>query len=238
MDNFQIETAQNVSIHQNVANLGDRILAFFIDSLIIFAYEIIMMIVLSGMNAGKSDQFLYYTILGLPPFLYYLLLETFNNGQTLGKAGMSIRVVKLDGSTPAFSNFLIRWVLRLVDVTLSFGAVALFTLVINDKGQRLGDIAASTTVISERRRTFVNQTLMVEIPEDYVPQYPQVTVFSDNDMQTIKNLFQKAKRESNHRMMINLSEKISGIMQITPVDQPVLFIEKTIKDYNYYTQYS
>ena len=34
MDNFQIETAQNVSINQNIANLGDRVLAYIVDVLV------------------------------------------------------------------------------------------------------------------------------------------------------------------------------------------------------------
>ena len=34
MDNFQIETAQNISITQNVAGVGERILAYLIDGLI------------------------------------------------------------------------------------------------------------------------------------------------------------------------------------------------------------
>jgi uncharacterized RDD family membrane protein YckC len=38
MDNFQIETAQNVSIYQNVAGIGERLLAFLIDFLIMVAY--------------------------------------------------------------------------------------------------------------------------------------------------------------------------------------------------------
>ena len=38
MDNFQIETAQNISINQNVASVGDRILAFIVDAFIIGLY--------------------------------------------------------------------------------------------------------------------------------------------------------------------------------------------------------
>lgn len=38
MDNFQIETAQNVSIQQNVAGIGERLLGYLIDMLILAAY--------------------------------------------------------------------------------------------------------------------------------------------------------------------------------------------------------
>ena len=42
MEQFQIETAQNISIDQNTAHLGDRMLAFIIDSLIIIIYYIFL----------------------------------------------------------------------------------------------------------------------------------------------------------------------------------------------------
>jgi hypothetical protein len=119
---------------------------------------------------------------------------------------------------------------------MTSGAVALVTYLLNGKGQRLGDIAAKTTVISEKQRIFLHNTLNVELPEDYQPEYPQVTVFSDREIQTIKNLFQKAKRESNHAIIVSLSKKTSGIMDVTPAQKPLQFLEKVIADYNYYTQ--
>ena len=40
MDNFQIETAQNISIQQNVAHVTTRIGSYLIDGFIIFAYYV------------------------------------------------------------------------------------------------------------------------------------------------------------------------------------------------------
>ena len=42
MDYFQIETAQNISINQNVAHVTTRIGSFLIDLLIIIAYNILI----------------------------------------------------------------------------------------------------------------------------------------------------------------------------------------------------
>ena len=121
--------------------------------------------------------------IGLPLFLYHLLWEMFWNGRSPGKAVMKLRVVKLDGSKPSFSNYLLRWLLRIIDLTLTSGAVALVTILFNGRGQRLGDIAATTTVISEKKTMDLHRTLLIDIPEGYVPTYPQVTVFSDREMQ-------------------------------------------------------
>ncbi len=111
MEEFQIETAQNVGIHQNVANLGERLLAYIIDSLVIFAYTIAVIMLLISLDLDFEDLWALYLLVTLPAFLYYVLLETFWNGQTVGKHAMKIRVVKIDGSKPAFANYFVRWIL-------------------------------------------------------------------------------------------------------------------------------
>jgi len=235
MDKFQIETAQNVNIVQNVAGVGDRILAFLIDSAILFIYIVLVSIVFTSITLA-SDSILIMMTIGLPLFLYHLLWETFRNGQSPGKAVMKIRVVKLDGSKPAFSNYLIRWLLRLIDITLLSGAVALVTILFNGRGQRLGDLAAATTVISEKKTISLSQSVLTNLPKDYTPVYPQVTIFTDSEMQTIKNMFQQAKYNSNHNVILKLSNRISKVMEVSYDTTPLTFIDTVIKDYNYYTQ--
>ncbi|MBP2833430.1 RDD family protein [Aquimarina sp. U1-2] len=236
MDNFQIETAQNVSIQQNAAGIGERILAYIIDLLILVSYFLIAAFITGVITSGLQDSWVLWLILGIPIFLYFLLWETFWNGRTPGKAALKIKVVRLDGSRPTFSNYLIRWLLRLLDITLASGGVAIVTILLTGKGQRLGDMAAGTTVISERQKVRFNQTILVDIPEDYTPVYPQVTVFSDAEIRTIKTLYTEAKRDGAHHVILELSKKISTIMKVAPQEKPLYFIDRVIADYNYYTQ--
>lgn len=236
MDDFQIESAQNVNIQQNAANLWDRILAFFIDLLIMAAFLILASIAMNGIGLGNAETWVYMLVLGLPIFLYHLFFETFWNGQSLGKAALRIRVVKLDGSTPAFSDYLIRWLLRFVEIFMTSGSLAVVTILLNGKGQRLGDLAAGTAVITEKKQISFHDTLLVDIPENYEPHYPQVRVFSDQEVQTIKQLFLEAKLKSNHHIIVTLSQKVAQMMEITPTEKPVRFLETVIADYNYYTQ--
>jgi uncharacterized RDD family membrane protein YckC len=236
MDNFQIETAQNISINQNVASVGDRILAFIVDVFIIGLYIVISSLALAGTGLDAAGQWVYYLVMGLPSLLYYLLWESLYNGQTPGKAALQIRVVKLDGSRPAFAEYLIRWLLRFIDISISSGAIAVVTILLNGKGQRLGDLAAKTTVISEKPRTSLNRSLAVDIPEGYQPKYPQVSVLKDADVQDIKNLYQTARVNHNHRLILSLSEKLSELLETKPEESPMEFIQQVISDYNYYTQ--
>lgn len=236
MHEIQIETAQNVAIQQNAAGIGDRILAYLIDSLIIFFYLLTMMIILSNMDVDFGDQWAIYLVFSLPAFMYYVLLETFWNGQTVGKHLMKLRVVKLDGSNPAFSNYLVRWLLRIIDISLTSGGLAVLTILIRGNGQRVGDIAAGTTVIKEKFTATIKDTVMRELPTNYTPTFNQVTVFSDRDMQTIKTLFDKARRNGNHNVILALHKRILEVTNIQSNMQPIELVDTVIKDYNYFTQ--
>ncbi|EDP70323.1 hypothetical protein FBALC1_06188 [Flavobacteriales bacterium ALC-1] len=236
MDEFQIETAQNVGINQNVANIGDRMLGYLIDSAIILFYLIATIMLLVALDLDMGDMWAIYLLVNLPAFLYYVLLETFWNGKTVGKSVMKTRVVKIDGSKPSFANYFVRWILRIVDVALTSGGAAVLTILIKGNGQRIGDIAAGTTVISEKQKLTINDTILKEVPIDYVPTYSQVTVLTDSDVQMIKNLYDDAVRRGNHNIILNLHHRLIKVMAVEPKEKPVDFVAKVIKDYNYYTQ--
>ncbi len=237
MDNFQIETAQNVSIQQNVASVSTRIGSFLIDILIIIGYSIITIWILESLDLDFGmETWVIYLLLGLPVFFYSLLFEVLMNGQSPGKYVNNIRVVKIDGSKPTFGSYLLRWMLRIIDIDFATGSVALLTILLNGKGQRLGDLAAGTTVISEKKRITIEDTLVTDIPLDYIPTFPQVTMLSDTDIQTIKELYRSARRKGNHGVILKLHKKIIDITDIKTDLKPFDFVDVVIKDYNYYTQ--
>jgi len=233
MDNFQIQTAQNVSIDQNLANYFERAAAFTIDILILAAYAFLVglfanIIDLSSMAVGMT--------VSLPFLLYHLVMELTMNGQSIGKAAMKIRVVCVDGSKPKAGNYLIRWCLRLIDISISFGSVASLFILFGGKGQRLGDLAAKTMVISEKERIDFSQTIVMDVPENYQPKYPQVTIFSDEDMRQTKAIYIKAKRQREYHLINKLHQQLMTKMEVQPTEQPIKFVEIVLRDYNYYTQ--
>lgn len=236
MEQFQIETAQNITIDQNTSHLGERMLAYIIDSFVILVYFILMIVFLVSLEIEIEDQWTFYLILSLPAFFYYLLLETLMDGKTIGKGAMKLRVVKMDGSKPNFGNYFVRWALRIIDVGLTSGGAAVLTILIRGKGQRIGDIAAGTTVISEKKRVWLKDTLLRELPEDYIPTFSQVTVFKDQEMQTIKELYDTAKLNGNHKIIVSLDKRIKEVLGVQTTLKPIEFVDVVIKDYNYYTQ--
>ncbi|MFD0931216.1 RDD family protein [Psychroflexus salinarum] len=234
MSHFQIETAQNVKIKQSVATVWDRILAYIIDFIVIMGYILATTAIMSGLlNISPFESAATSLVLGLPPFLYHLLMETFMNGQSIGKASMRLRVVNIDGSTPQFSSYLIRWLIRIVEISMTSGAVAIVVILMNGKGQRLGDLAAKTTVISERRKTGFRKMPLFEIDDTYSPQYPQVATLKDEDLRRIKSIFEKAKKDQT--ILDKLSSKVAKQLDVEITQSPQSFIQTVLKDYQYYS---
>jgi uncharacterized RDD family membrane protein YckC len=85
---------------------------------------------------------------------YFTLFETVWAGQTPGKRLVKIRVVREDGRPIGFPEAAIRNLLRVVldSQPLNLYAVGFLTGMLNARFRRLGDFAAGTVVIRERRR--------------------------------------------------------------------------------------
>jgi uncharacterized RDD family membrane protein YckC len=237
MDNYQIETAQNIRIEQPKANLTDRIFAFLIDLLIQGGYFFALFFILGVMGLREGENtILLFMLLGIPPFCYYFLFEWLMNGQTPGKAAMEIRVVMTNGARPGFLSCFIRWVFRLIDITLTTGGVAILCILLNRRGQRLGDLAAGTTVISIKNKYSLKDSLFTETIENHEPLYPQVAILTDQQIREIQDIFQKALRTKNYKAIKLLAHKVEGMLEISSETKPLEFIERVIKDYLYITQ--
>jgi|TARA_B110000908_G_C10133327_1_gene393263 uncharacterized RDD family membrane protein YckC len=237
MDNFQIETAQNITIHQNVAHITTRIGSFFLDVLIIISYAVLLVFLTSWLDLRFGmQQWAISLILSLPILFYSLIFETLWNGQTPGKRINKTRVVKLDGSKPTLGSYLLRWLMRIIDIQMATGSVAVLTILLNGKGQRLGDIAAGTTIISEKKRVTLQEVLLADAPEDYTPTFPQVTLLSDSDAQIIKKLYNSALKKRKHAIILKLHERVVEITGVKTDLKPVDFLKIVLTDYDYYTQ--
>jgi uncharacterized RDD family membrane protein YckC len=185
MDNLRINTSQNVDIENDVASIGDRMLAHLIDYCIFFAY---FMIIFFFLSFSFDHQTSVIIILFLPLLFYDLLFEYFYNGQNLGKRVAKIKVVRIDGAPASFGNYMIRWLFRIVDNVVVWGAVSVITLMFNGRGQRLGDMAAGTTVIRVSKKVSLAETVLANAPKEYTPAYPAVKQLTEKDIETLKEI--------------------------------------------------
>ena len=245
MTQLSINTSQNVIINFSAASIGERIGAYFIDLLIKIAYFIFVFYVffyslnLNSMISQLDNwsQISIYMIFALPIVIYSIVMESLLEGQTFGKKLVKIKVVKIDGYQASFGDYLIRWLFRIIDVSLSSGIIGLITMVVNSKTQRLGDISAGTAVITLKNKINISHTILEDIGEEYKPKYPLVIKLSDNDARIIKETFQSALNKSDYEILTKLTSKIEQVTGIkNDLESKKEFIQTILKDYNYYTQ--
>jgi uncharacterized RDD family membrane protein YckC len=98
MSYISITTTQNVTIDYSLAGFQSRLLAFFIDFLIIVVWVIVHLLLSGLFFTDDYIRDIYQWIIIVPFAAFYTLaMEYFMNGQTPGKRSMGIRVLMLNG---------------------------------------------------------------------------------------------------------------------------------------------
>lgn len=244
MTQLSINTTQNVNINFTAASVGDRILGQLLDLLVKIAYSITVYFIVQIFSLENLfdglDQWsiiAIISVIGLPVMFYSLIQESLWEGQTIGKKLMKMKVIKLDGYQAGFGDYLIRWLFRLIEISIGNGVIGLIAIVSSSKNQRLGDMAAGTAIISLKNNININHTIIQDINSDYLPTYPLVIKLSDNDVRIVKETFETAVLQKDFVTLSKLANKIStvtGIKNTSGTDTD--FIRVVLKDYNFYTQ--
>jgi len=235
MPKVRIQTSQNVFIEFETASLGDRILAGIIDILILFSYIIAILYFSNKLNINST---LYYLIAFIPYAFYHLLSEILLNGQSVGKKARKIKVTRLDGSEPTVGNYILRWILRPIDSLPFAYGIAIIAISANGKGQRLGDLAAGTTVVSLERRVNIEDTILPIVGDDYIPVYLNASSLSDKDIELIREvvgIYMKNNNFESDLLLHKLSDKIKNILQVDSHLSPISFLEIIVKDHAFLT---
>lgn len=233
MQAVNIRTTQNVQLEYPLAGIGERLLAFVIDAIIIGSFFLFTSAVASGLGfeIGRST----ILVIAIIAYLYRFLMEVFFNGQTVGKMTLNIRVVKLDGSPPSIAAFFLRWLLEVID----FGIVGLAVLLIilTRNGQRLGDILGGTTVVKIKKVSAVNmqnKVVMEKIDPDYEPSFPDAAHLTDHEIRLIKSALTAYREEAHSKPLELLCQKLKEKYQIDTDLPAVKLLYILLRDHTYY----
>jgi uncharacterized RDD family membrane protein YckC len=243
MSELQINTSQNVNISFTSASLGERILAYLLDAILIIAYLYGAFQIAKALNILNFDDYwsnaAIYSLLMLPVMLYTLLQEIYLEGQTLGKKVLKIKVVKIDGYQASVLDFFIRWVFRLIDIFLIFGTggVAIISIAISKNSQRIGGMASGTAVISIKNRYSISHTILEEVNNSYKATYRSVINLSDKDMQIIKDMYHIAIKSKDYKTLNKLRIKVEEITKTSKASKTNMeYLKIIMKDYTHFTQ--
>ncbi|HEX8350401.1 MAG TPA: RDD family protein [Hymenobacter sp.] len=229
MSTIRVQTAQNVTIEYEVASVGDRIIATILDYIALFVWSAVII----GLASQLGDQILLVigiVFVGVPYVFYHLICEVFFNGQSLGKRARDLKVVRLDGGRPSLGDYLLRWLLRLIDLGIFSGAVAVITILINGQGQRLGDMAAGTTVV-RLQSTGRSAATLGHLDPNYQVMFPQAANLADHDIALIRQLLTKALDRQNHLLINELANKVKGLTGIQTTLPDETFLRTLLRDH-------
>ena len=168
---IEIVTPENIAFEYRLAGPFRRLPAFLIDFLLRIAVWMILAIVLSLFDFTFSTEGTFTSLVLIAAFLmewlYGGVMETYWNGQTIGKMLMRIRVISADGQPINALQAMMRNFLRFADMMpmVPIGALseepnplavptfafALIVPMLNSRFQRLGDIVCGTMVVVEEK---------------------------------------------------------------------------------------
>jgi uncharacterized RDD family membrane protein YckC len=256
METVEINTAFNVGLNFEYAIFHKRALAYGIDLATLVIYLFFMKFFLyTGLNLNtENNQGLDIIIISIPMLLYSLICEVLMNGQTIGKKILKIRVISLEGGEPTLGQFVLRWITKFFEWPFLFGYIAfsydnvveyifatcffaipvIILVLATRKKQRLGDLAAGTTVVQTKTELSLNDTIFINVTnENYKPTFPEVMKLSDNDINTINTILSQTRKSMNYELCQRVEYKVKDVLQIKTNLYGVAFLKKLMEDYNY-----
>lgn len=147
---YNIGTPEGVELRLPVAGLASRSLAWLIDAIIKFAALIIVSIALQLLNdfGGGVMLISMFTLF----WFYNVLFEVLYHGATPGKRALGLRVMNINGTPVGWSGSLLRNLIRFVDTLPGCYAFGCISVLMSERFQRLGDLAAGTIVVYQPKQ--------------------------------------------------------------------------------------
>ncbi len=180
---YETQVHESLTVKYQPAPILKRTLAYIVDlgivSTLMYALMLIAVVLIGSVGfvlrntlQALSDQYgsavffgvvlLVLLVLGLSFDAYFIYFEL-KKGHTLGKKMFGLQVISLSHPRLTLNQVMVRSFLRYIDCFLI--APGLISMLLNDRKQRLGDLAASTMVIHSKRKESQENYLYLSMPE-------------------------------------------------------------------------
>lgn len=151
---FRIVTPEAVELDLDAAGLASRFLSFLIDVAAVFAV-LLAITTVAGSIASTAGGEVAGAVISLIGTFGVLLVwpvawEIATRGRSIGKMVFGLRVVTVEGAPIKARHAIVRGLVALVEITLSFGVIAVAVALGSRRFRRLGDHLAGTVVVRER----------------------------------------------------------------------------------------
>jgi len=215
--NISVETPENIRLEFELAGLASRFLAYLMDAIIQFAVLMILFYVISIASAVFSAISIDFSKEWVPVLLiisvfllyegYYIFFETYWRGQSVGN----------DMLPPVWFY-----------PTYGIGSAVLIS---NRLSKRIGDFAAGTIVVREKRVRGFEHVRSLQIHPDYLRQIrmPFTGRLNKQDLYLVREFFFR-KNSFSGDVRVRLASKIaeyvrSKLKMEQPISNPVKFLD-------------
>jgi uncharacterized RDD family membrane protein YckC len=225
-EEYTIDTPENVTFGYEVAGIGSRFIGALLDSTLLVVARVVVNLLLllildllgtrpgAALSSGNGESVSWlggliiaaYALLNFGLLWgYFIVFELLWNGQTPGKRLAGIRVVRTDGNPAGLIEIVVRNLVRIVDFLPAGYGIGLIAMFCNRQARRLGDFAAGTLVIKERKDIALATLgpagpVVAPDPEDaarvdaLLLQYPAIRRLSAADYDLIQDALGRARQ--------------------------------------------
>jgi uncharacterized RDD family membrane protein YckC len=227
-DRYTIDTPENIEFAYDIAGIGSRFLAAMIDTMLIGIAETIVILIVGLTSSGlglRATESLLAALEVLLAFAilwgYYIVFELLWNGQSPGKRVIGLRVVREGGRPITFVGSAIRNLIRIVDFLPALYGIGVVVMFVDRRSRRLGDLAAGTLVVKERRGiTLASLTagalasFPALAPGEILPQptLANIGLLNDQDYNLIQE-FLSRRDELGREARARLGAQLAGTIQ-------------------------
>lgn len=195
-----IVTPENVTITYELAGLGSRALAYLVDLMLQMLSMLVLLLVgtlvmrqidrLSDGSAVAGIVQDFGAAIGIIAaflifFGYFIYFEWTGNGQTPGKRRLGLRVVREEGAPVDFASAALRNLVRIFEMAMGFYLSSLLFILFSPKYKRLGDYAAGTMVVKDRRSSSIPEAALAPTER---PSHAEARLVRDVDALTADEL--------------------------------------------------
>jgi uncharacterized RDD family membrane protein YckC len=162
MTRLQIETSEGVRLSVEIAGAGSRFAAGMLDAIVLglgLFLTVLFLSVAHAFDGGIATEVLLGLVAGgfvLIVVAYHVIFHVLAGGRTPGKMALGIRVVAADGRPASTLAILMRGLIQPIDLLVTVPVpLGVILIAATPRHQRLGDLAAGTMVVHERRREWL-----------------------------------------------------------------------------------
>ncbi|HET7722676.1 MAG TPA: RDD family protein [Acidimicrobiales bacterium] len=172
-DRISVATPEGVTLEVTLAGVGSRFVAGVIDQVLRWSLLLALVALMAVFQQDFSSEgfsgagtVVVIVAIFFVQFGYDVLFETLASGRTPGKRWTGLRVVKKGGTPIGFLASALRNIMRIVDSLPGFYLVGILSVMFTANNQRLGDLAAGTIVVRERRQSTALPPAAAPAPAD------------------------------------------------------------------------